>query len=269
LKGYSAMKLSFLYPFLIALMVIMIDKNVAAQDFKGGTVTYQHFTKYKFEKIFAEHIDKIKEYFGGTIPQEKTRIKVLHFSEEAALYGENPDIQENRGDQKLNGLIMRANMSKPPMSVMEKVFYDFGKNEIIRQVEFMTRNFLVSDEIKSIAWKLTDKKIKVQDYNCMSAELIKGDKTVTAYFTPEIPVSIGPDEFYGLPGLILVVEVDGETAFMATSIDLTPPEEGNVSRPDNGKKVTQEEFNIIVAEKVREYQETKVKGRDKGKGLRR
>ena len=120
----------------------------------------------------------------------------------------------------------------------------------------MTRSFLISGEIGNKAWKLTDNKIKVLDYICPGAELKEGDNTITAWFTSEIPIPTGPDEFYGLPGLILVVEINGETAFMATSIDLTSPGEGVIARPDKGKKVTQEEFDRIVAEKVKEYEET-------------
>ncbi len=86
----------------------------------------------------------------------------------------------------------------------------------------------------------------------MSAELKKGDDTTIAWFTPKIPISTGPDVFFGLPGLILAVEINGETAFMATSVDLNPPAEGVISKPDKGKKVSLEEFNKIMAEKIKE-----------------
>lgn len=95
----------------------------------------------------------------------------------------------------------------------------------------------------------------------MAAQLKRDDQTITAWFTSEIPFSTGPDEFFGLPGLILAVEINGETAFLATSIDLTPPEEGVLSKPDKGKKVTQEEFNKIIEDKIKEFKET---GGEKG-----
>ena len=85
----------------------------------------------------------------------------------------------------------------------------------------------------------------------------RGDDIVTAYFTSEIPVSIGPADFSGLPGLIMAVEINGETVFMATSVDLTPPKDDALSEPDSGKKVTQAEFDEIVAEKEKEWKETR------------
>lgn len=252
------MKTSFFYPFAIALMLITAAGNSAAQDIKGGVVKYKHTTKYNFDKIFNPDGNapaRTKEFLSG-LPKENTNAKVLYFTENAALYEEDLTVKEEPASPMLQRALMGANMRKPPQPELEKVFYDFGKNEITRQVMFMTRNFLVSDSIKKKAWKLSNKMIKVLNYTCLGAELKKGDDTVTAWFTSEIPISTGPDEFFGLPGLILAIETNGEFAFIATSIDLTPPKEGVLSKPDNGKKVTQEEFNKIVEDKIKEFNET-------------
>ena len=98
----------------------------------------------------------------------------------------------------------------------------------------------------------------------IGAELKNGDDTITAWFTPEIPVSVGPGEFYGLPGLILIIELNGETAFMATSVDITPPAEELLSKPDEGNQVTQEEMDQIIEEKIKEYRETSESGGTSG-----
>jgi len=159
-------------------------------------------------------------------------------------------------------------MSRPPRPKLQKVYYDLGKNEKIEQVEFMTRNFLISGPIKRKAWKLTNKKTKILDHTCMGAELKKGEDTILAYFTSEIPVSLGPDEFTGLSGLILAIEKNGETVFLATSIDLRPPANESLSEPKDGRKVTQEEFDDILKDKVKEYEETKSSGQRTERGRR-
>lgn len=259
------MKTPFFYPFAIALLLIIAAGSLAAQGFEGGVVKYQQTAKYNFETIFAPYMDnpKAKEWIAS-LPTESKHAKVLYFTKENALYEEDPTEKEALS-RELQGALARAEYFRPPNPELKRVYYDFGKNEITRQVEFMTRDFLVESEIKSKAWKLTNKKIKVLDYVCMGAELKKGDLTITAWFTSEIPISAGPDEFFGLPGLILVVEVNGETAFIATSIDLTPPEEGVLSKPDRGKKVTQEEFDKIVEQKIKEFTETAGDKRKRGR----
>jgi len=259
------MKAPFFYPFAIASMLIIATGDLAAQGFEGGAVTYQQTTKYDFETVFAPYMDnpKTKEWIAS-LPKESKRAKVLYFTEENALYEEDPTAKEALS-RELQGALARAEYFRPPNPELKRVYYDFGKNGKVEQIAFMTRDFLVESEIEGKAWKFTNKKIKVLDYVCMGAELKKGDAAITAWFTPEIPVSAGPDEFFGLPGLILVIEVNGETAFIATSIDLTPPEEGVLSRPDEGKKVTQEEFDKIVEQKMKEFKETAGDKRKRGR----
>ena len=91
---------------------------------------------------------------------------------------------------------------------------------------------------------------------CMKATAeLEGD-VVTAWFTPEIPVPAGPAEYHGLPGLILAVERLDETIFLATMVDLSPPDPELLVPPGEGKLYTSEEFERIVAEKVEEYRQS-------------
>jgi GLPGLI family protein len=200
---------------------------------------------------------EIEAWLAG-IPKNRVQAKILYFTENSALYEKDP-AEEAVLNKNLQEALYKANYMKPSSAEVKKVYYDFEKNEKTELVEFMTRNFLVSEVMERTGWKLINKRVKVLNYICQGAELKRDDNTITAYFTSEIPVSIGPDEFFGLPGLILVVEINGETAFMATSIDLAFPGKGIISKPDKGKKVTREEFNNIVEEKIKEFEEMEKK----------
>ncbi|MFC1492831.1 GLPGLI family protein, partial [candidate division KSB1 bacterium] len=114
-------------------------------------------------------------------------------------------------------------------------------------------NFLVSESIEKFSWKMTNKRSKVLNYNCMGAELKKGENTITAWFTPEIPLPAGPDEYSGLPGLVLAVEVNGEFTYIATEVNLTPPNKDTLSKPDKGRNIDRKEFDKIVDEKIKEF----------------
>ncbi|MFC1725413.1 GLPGLI family protein [candidate division KSB1 bacterium] len=255
------MKKTFFYSFVIALMFIFFAGDLFAQSIKGGVVKYRQNKKYDFEKVFNLKGNKNPEIQNwlAALPKNSTYTKVLYFTSEAALYqevpGEKSGLMDAESQIKLQQALTKASYVKKPSPELEKVFYDFGKNEIIRQVEFMTRYFLVSGPMKNKTWKLVNKRVKVLDFTCMCAELKKGDNTVTAWFTPEIPLSAGPDEFYGLPGLILAVEINGEYVFVAESVDLTPPEKDVLYKKGKGKEVSQEEFSRIVEDKVKEWEE--------------
>ncbi len=258
-------KSTFFYRFVITVLLLVVASTAAAQDFKGGVVKYQQTTKYDFEKIFNVFGDRprVKDWIAS-LPTEHQKVQMLSFTTERALYEEDVGANEAMS-RELQGALTRAEYVRPPQTDLKKFYYDFGKNESIRQIEFMTRNFLITGSIEKQAWKLTSKQLKIQDYVCSAAEMTKGEDQVTAWFTSEIPVSIGPADFSGLPGLILAVEINGETVFMATSVDLTPPEDSAMPKPDTGKEVTQEEFDKTVAEKIKEWEET----RGERRGIRR
>nr|WP_299339746.1 GLPGLI family protein [Allomuricauda sp.] len=77
---------------------------------------------------------------------------------------------------------------------------------------------------------------------------------ITAWYTPEIPVSQGPGPYWGLPGLILEVN-DGRTAILCSKLVLNSQEKLKIKAPNKGKEVSQEEYNRILAEKMEEMSE--------------
>lgn len=77
---------------------------------------------------------------------------------------------------------------------------------------------------------------------------------VTVWYTPQIPVSQGPGEYWGLPGLILEVNAD-RTTMLCSKIVMNPEEKNEIKKPSKGKEVTKEEYNSIVKEKIEEMRE--------------
>ncbi|NQT27815.1 GLPGLI family protein [candidate division KSB1 bacterium] len=229
------MKRSILIQCVSASILIMVSSLLSAGDIEGGAVRYQHITKYDFHTVFAQFDGpKVKDWLAS-LPPENKGAKVLAFIENRAHYGKDPWAKDFL-PQHVKEAQMKADYVQRPKSNLIGIYYDFEKNEMIRQIEFMSRDFMVTDEITIPPWKLTTQKTKILNYLCMSAELEDGDRKIRAYFTPEIPFSVGPDEFFGLPGLILAVEINGETVFLAQSVDLTLPDESVLSKPDKGKR---------------------------------
>lgn len=90
-------------------------------------------------------------------------------------------------------------------------------------------------------------------------------ETITAWYTPMIPVSHGPDEFDGLPGLILELSTKN-TTILCTKVVLNPSEEVAIEPPTKGKVVSREEYNTTIEEKAKEMSERF--GGNRGRGGR-
>ena len=78
--------------------------------------------------------------------------------------------------------------------------------------------------------------------------------SITAWYTPQIPVSTGPGNYHGLPGLILEVN-DGTETVVCNKIILNPKDDIDISEPKKGKEVTQSEFDEIMKKKMKEMED--------------
>lgn len=169
---------------------------------------------------------------------------------------------------------------------------------VLEETEFFGKKFLISESGEKPAWKLGSETRKIGNYTCFKATLVKEDNafsfssfgrrgsqnndsdkkvaeksetpktiTITAWYTPQIPVSQGPGEYWGLPGLILEVN-SGKTTILCTEITMNPKEKVAFKKPEKGKKVTRSEYNKIVTKKMKEMRE-QFRGRGGNRGGRR
>ncbi|WP_284652850.1 GLPGLI family protein [Flavobacterium terrisoli] len=119
------------------------------------------------------------------------------------------------------------------------------------------RNFRPKKEKEEEKEKAADKtkeEAKTTSTNFMDGIELPKEITVTAWYTPEIPVNQGPEGYWGLPGLILEVN-DGKTTILCSKVVLNPKEKADIKAPSNGKEVSQKEYDEIVVKKMAEMQE--------------
>ncbi len=67
----------------------------------------------------------------------------------------------------------------------------------------------------------------------------------------------GPDNYWGLPGLILEVNA-GDTTILCTKIVMNSKDKDNIDKPAKGDVVTQEEYTKITTQKMEEMRSTGV-----------
>ncbi len=78
--------------------------------------------------------------------------------------------------------------------------------------------------------------------------------TITAWYTPEIPISQGPENYWGLPGLILEVS-DGKTVVLCSKIVMNSKEKVEIKAPTNGKVISQKDYDETVTKKMEEFRQ--------------
>ncbi|MES2486645.1 MAG: GLPGLI family protein [Bacteroidota bacterium] len=104
------------------------------------------------------------------------------------------------------------------------------------------------------AKKAAEAKGEAPKTNFMDQMEMAKEVTITAWYTPEIPINQGPENYWGLPGLILEVS-DGRTTILCSKVVLNAKEKVDIKAPTKGKKVTQAEFDDIVTKKMAEMRE--------------
>jgi GLPGLI family protein len=131
--------------------------------------------------------------------------------------------------------------------------------------------FVIKDSLPKIAWEISNETKIIGDYNCVKAtytepvskndleayeryqektkngksslfEMKKPEpKTITAWYTSEIPVSFGPNGVWGLPGLILQLENENYIYF-CTKVSIKNNETVKIKIPNSGKVISKKEY---------------------------
>lgn len=158
------------------------------------------------------------------------------------------------------GFADRMRMMSPVRSDQETLVGAYSNNTdgtLVEELEFMGRTFRIMGVRPAYEWRLVAEQSEFLGYMVQKAETEHDGKTIEAWFTPQVPVSAGPGQFGGLPGLILVLSVNrGEELYSATSIDLGALETV-IAPPEGGDEISREEYERIVEEKLEELRTTR------------
>ncbi|OEK04598.1 GLPGLI family protein [Roseivirga misakiensis] len=231
--------------------LLIISVGLFAQSESSGKITYEQITTYDFGDYKS---DPLWEAWLADQPKQGKYRYLLSFAGNTAFYEKDPN-DNLKTSEKLQSALKKANWGKGPKPEIQKVYYDFNEGLQVEQTEFMTRKFQVSSSIEPLAWKLSAKKKKILNYICFGADTEKDGIKYTAWFTSEIPISGGPAGYIGLPGLILAIEKNEEVFILATDIDLSYESKDLGAQLEDGKKMSKEAFDQIVAAKTEEFKE--------------
>ena len=277
---------------ILTLAVIATTFQMQAQEFQGMAVYESKTSTSDFKNRMQGNKDITPEMQKNMEEGMKKMFEktfVLNFDKSASIYKEEEKLDAPTQGGGFGGMRMMSSMMGGGGTFYKNVkskFYTVDK-------EFMGKEFLVKDSLPNLKWKMETETKIIGGYNCFKAtavrpvsksdfrnfrpkkeektEVVKTEDkekktsfmseiempkeiTITAWYTPEIPVSQGPENYWGLPGLILEVN-DGRTTVLCSKVVLNIKDKAEIKEATKGKVVTQQEYDEIVVKKMEEMRE--------------
>jgi GLPGLI family protein len=182
------------------------------------------------------------------------------------------------------------------------IYKNLKEKKMVEDTEQFSKRFLIVEDMELPQWEMTGETKQIGNYTAYKATMVKEDKSidwgrmfrrrgrgendqkkdstatkenkedearmliVTAWYTPQVPVSAGPAEYWGLPGLILELNA-GRTTMLCTEIVINPEKSVEIKEPTKGEEVSRTEYNKIIKEKAEEMRE-RFRNRRGGRGGR-
>ena len=271
---------------LLTTLILFCSLIINGQNFTGKAI-YKTSIKSSFsfdEDENSTMSDDMKKQLQAQLHKMNQKTFILNFDQKTSSYKEEitldvPKPQVGGGDIVMMSFGGFGNASVYFKNIKEKRFSN--------QTEIMGKRFLVKDKLKAYDWELSSETKNIGNYTCYKAtfteevedmrmtfdngeskEEKKKEKIITtAWYTLQVPISNGPGNHQGLPGLILEIN-DGKKTTVCTEIILNPAEKITIKEPEKGKVVSQERYDEIQKQKTNEMMEKfkARKGLDLGNG---
>ena len=236
------------------------SKTIFSEDLKVENSESKKKVDPAFEKALQEALKEASE-----------KSYLLTFNKSECIYEQEQQLEKPKaasGEMQISVSISSSEGRK----------YINAKNKTSSTEDaILGKEFLIVENIEKPDWKLVDETKKIGDYTCFKAKLLvpvsekqkkeyeeflkkeeiksslfkmeePKEKIITAWYTPEIPASFGPNNYWGLPGLILEIN-EPETIILCSKVVLNTKEKATIKVPNNGTKVSQKEFDAIQKKK--------------------
>lgn len=233
----------------------MLIAFFSSAQVKEGKITYERTMQMNIR------INDDNPAFQNMIPRERKDKFELLFTEGKSLW--QPVEDDGQSDETAfgDGGGMRMVFRVPGSN--DIIFHNVADSKRVEQRELAEKNYIITDSIRKMNWKVTGETKTILGHTCMKAttqrtqpsmrmtmdngqakrESVIDTLTIAAWFASDMPGSFGPETYQGqLPGTILEIDINnGRSSFKA--VEISPKVDvAKVKEPTKGKKATPDEF---------------------------
>lgn len=226
-----------------SIITIICSGFIIAQTSSGKifyTVTHDWVKKISAVEYMNKSQREQYEYMWGN-RSEYTLKSFLIFSPDATRYEE---IQE---DQSTSGYSSKADEYY--------IFRDLKNNSTYDLIRTLNKLYVIEDSIKYPKWKIMNDLREISGHLCMNAyyyDELKMNK-ITAWFALDWPLTIGPEQYAGLPGVILEININNGAQIISANKIVFYDTDTVIEKPTHKKKVTkvnQDEYLEVLAKHI-------------------
>lgn len=218
----------------IAFFITIISFTGFAQ-IKNGSIRYAAKTMFDDNA----NIEAIQNELDAS-KKEETRISfTLNFNKEESSFFVNPILGST--SESIEEYCTSA-------MVKTKCYVNVANKEFRRVGALNGAEYIINEEQKA-DWQLTNETKTINGYLCYKATSMFHIQSwndnpkfnITAWYTPKIPASFGPNGYHGLPGLILELHTYTTTLYV-TKIDLNLDKNLEINRLTKGVVLTKDDI---------------------------
>lgn len=182
----------FIYfiPFYVSAQTMFLDRGRIKFERRIGQMAVMEATSKDEESVWMESYRK-------SFPKVVSDPFELVFDTRKSLYKSGPETEGNK-------------YIYPGMKPVESDFvmqsFESGTSLMVRSV--FEKNYVVRDSLPQLVWKIGTETRNIAGFECRKAlTRICDSLVVVAFYTDEITVAGGPEQFHGLPGMILGIAI--------------------------------------------------------------
>ena len=267
---------------LLLLMIILVSNHIISQDFQGKAYYFSKTSPDMSGWGNGQMTDAQKKQISDRMKGMFEKSYILTFDKISSIYEE----EEVLSAPGKGGFNWWSSFTAGPQ------YKNINDNQFVQDQDFYGRQFLITDSLEKLDWKIGNETKQIGKYLCIKATAVKtvdefdwrsmrgksrknktesqnkSEKTksitedieipktinVVAWYTPQIPISQGPGVFWGLPGLILEVNAD-RTTILCSKITLNPQDKIKIKAPEKGRVISRDNYNSTVKQKMIEMRE--------------